>query len=388
MTEQPTLLSDPPRRPASLLPFGVGAIIFALVLAAGAMVGGEVGAFTGASMNAAPFAVLAILAYMGGARPNWAWVATGLWLAVLVGGVSLTAVGYAGIALADGPINDPANPPQFAPGALLSMALVLLGVFASIAAGALLLIPAARRGLARLIPLDPGSFVHTTALVAVVIIGLICAVPLAVLGQPPALAAVDMLTEAMAGRGAAGQLRDQLYGLVWVIPATILAVGFGITRSLPEALARLGLVRPTLIQVAAGVAVALALALAVQLLGGAISWLWQALGWPETDTDAFAELLAFAINPVGAVVIGVAAGLGEELAVRGVLQPRLGLILSNLFFMSLHALQYNWDALLVVFVVGVVCGLVRQRSNTTTAAIVHGTYNFTLIMLAAAGIGG
>jgi membrane protease YdiL (CAAX protease family) len=62
-------------------------------------------------------------------------------------------------------------------------------------------------------------------------------------------------------------------------------------------------------------------------------------------------------------------------------------LLSNLFFVSLHALQYSWDALLVVFVVGVVCGIVRNRSNTTTAAIVHGSYNFTLIMLAAAGIG-
>lgn len=387
MTEQPMLLSEHPRRPVNLLPFGVGAIMYVLLLAAGNFVGGEVGAFTGASLNAAPFAVLAILAYMGGARPNWAWVVTGLWLVVLVAGVALTAVGYAAIALADGPLNDPTNPPQFTREAWLSLALVFLGVLASIVAGAVLLIPAVRRALARLVPLEPGSFVHTTALVAVVIIGLICTVPLVVLGEPPALAAVEMLTEAMAGRGAAGQLRDQLYGLVWVIPATILAVGFGIMRTLREALARLGLVRPTLRQVAFALAVALALAGAVQLLGTAISWLWGALGWPETDTDAFAELLAFAINPIGAVVIGVAAGLGEELAVRGVLQPRLGLVISNLFFMSLHALQYNWDALLVVFVVGMVCGLVRRRTNTTTAAIVHGTYNFTLLMLAAFGIG-
>jgi len=80
-------------------------------------------------------------------------------------------------------------------------------------------------------------------------------------------------------------------------------------------------------------------------------------------------------------VIGITAGLGEELAVRGALQPRLGILLSNLFFTSLHALQYNWDSLLVVFVVGLICGLVRKRTNTSTSAIVHGVYNFTLIML-------
>lgn len=388
MSDQPTLLSDQPRRPASLLPFGGGAILFIVLLSAGSLVGGELGSFMSASLNAAPFAVLAILAYMGGARPNWAWLATGLWLALLVGAAGLMTLSYGLIAVFGGVPADPASPPQLASGDLLRIALIVLGILGSVLAGALLLIPALRRALARRLPLDPTSFVHATALVAVVSIGLICAVPLVVLGAPPALAAVDVLTEAMAGRGEGGQLRDQLYGLVWTVPAAILAVGFGITRGLREALLRLGLVRPTLRQVAAGLAIALLLAGAVQLLGAGIDWLWRALGWPVTDEDAFAELLAFAINPLGAVVIGVVAGLGEELAVRGVLQPRLGLLLSNLFFTSLHALQYSWDALLIVFAVGVVCGLVRQRTNTTTAAIVHGTYNFTLIMLAAAGIGG
>ncbi|HMQ34194.1 MAG TPA: CPBP family intramembrane metalloprotease [Chloroflexaceae bacterium] len=387
MSDQPTLLSDQPRRPANLLPFGAGAILFIVLLSAGSLIGGELGSFMGASINAAPFAVLAILAYMGGARPNWAWLATGLWLALLVGAVGLMTLSYGLIAIFGGPLNDPANPPQLTNEDLLRIALIVLGILGSVLAGALLLIPPLRRALARVLPLDPSSFVHTTALVAVVSVGMICAVPLLVLGAPPALAAVDLLTEAMAGRGEGGQLRDQLYGLVWTVPAAILAVGFGITRGLREALLRLGLVRPTLRQAVAGVVIALLLAGAVQLIGGGIDWLWRSLGWPVTDQDAFAELLAFAINPLGAVVIGVVAGLGEELAVRGVLQPRLGLILSNLFFTSLHALQYNWDALLIVFVVGVVCGLVRQRTNTTTAAIVHGTYNFTLIMLAAAGIG-
>lgn len=92
--------------------------------------------------------------------------------------------------------------------------------------------------------------------------------------------------------------------------------------------------------------------------------------------------MAFAISPIGALVIGVTAGLGEELGVRGVLQPRLGIWLSNLFFTSLHAFQYHWDALLVVFVIGMACGLVRKHTNTTTAAIVHGVYNFVMVMLA------
>lgn len=388
MSDQSSLLNEGSRRPASLLPFGAGAILFALLLAAGNLIGGEIGSFVGASLNAVPFAVLAILAYMGGDRPNWAWIATGLWLTLLVGAISLTTLSLSFAAVAPDLLNNPEAAAGLAREDWLQVALIVLGTLVSLLAGALLLIPPLRRALARRIPLDPGSFVHATALVAVVSIGLICTVPLVVLGAPPLLALVDQLTAATLGRDQAGMLRDQVYGLVWVIPTAILAVGFGIRRTLREALLRLGLVRPTLRQVGAAVAVALLLAGAVQLLGGAIQWLWAALGWPVTDTDAFDQLLAFAINPVGAVVIGVVAGLGEELAVRGVLQPRLGLILSNLFFMSLHALQYNWDALLIVFAVGVVCGIVRNRSNTSTAAIVHGVYNFTLIMLAAAGIGG
>lgn len=387
MSDQSSYLGQQPRQ-VNLMPFGAGAALFALLFAVGNTVGGEVGQFMAASLNALPFAVLAVLAYLGGSRPNWAWVATGLWLALMVGGASLAALGLGLAALADGSLTDPRNPPSLVPGAGPRIALLLGGVVAGAAAGAALLIPALRRALARVLPLNPDSFVHTTALVAVVAIGLICTVPLVALGEPPLLRMLDELTAEALGRDAAGMLRDQFYGLVWLLPLAVLAVGFGITRDLPAALVRLGLVRPSLRQVAAALGIALLLVGAVQLVGLATNWLWGLLGWPVTDEEAFGELLAFAISPLGALVIGVTAGLGEEVAVRGALQPRLGLLLSNLFFMSLHALQYSWDALLIVFLVGVACGLVRRYSNTTTAAIVHGTYNFTLIMLAVAGVGG
>jgi len=330
--------------------------------------------------------VLAILAYLAAPRPNWAWVATALWLLLMVGGAGLAALGLSFAALADGPLTQGAAP-QLAREDWLRMALIVLGMVASVIVGGLLALPPARRTLARFIPINPDSFVHAVALVTVVTVGLICVLPLLVLGAPPLLAIVDQLSGEALGRDDAGQIRDLLYGLVWTIPATILAVGYGISRDLPSALQRLGLVRPSLRQVGAAVLIALLLVGAVQLIGMGVAWLWGLLGWPVSDDEAFSQLIGFAINPLGAVVIGVTAGLGEELAVRGVLQPRLGLLLSNLFFMSLHALQYGWDALLIVFVVGMVCGVVRKRSNTSTAAIVHGVYNFTLIMLAVSGIG-
>src|SRR5688572_21057622 len=94
--------------------------------------------------------------------------------------------------------------------------------------------------------------------------------------------------------------------------------------------------------------------------------LWVLISWPVTDEEAFSELLGFALTPMGAVLTSLSAGIGEELAIRGALQPRLGILLPTLFFTSLHAMQYNWDSLLIVFILGLVMAIVRARTNTTT----------------------
>ena len=141
------------------------------------------------------------------------------------------------------------------------------------------------------------------------------------------------------------------------------------------------LVRPTARQVFAALGLAVLAVIASRLLDFGIAAVWGQFGWPTTDQAQFGELLSFAMSPIGAVVLGVSAGLGEELAVRGVLQPRMGILLSNVVFTSLHALQYNWDALLSVFLIGLLMGVVRRRTNTSTSAIVHGTYDFLLVIL-------
>ena len=381
MTNSDHLLSETTQRPRNLLLFGAGAIIFTLLFATGSLIGGELGSFMTASGNALPFAVLAILAYMGGSRPNWAWFVTALWLLLMIALTTLATLGLSIAALTGGMPDTTADALPLTGADWLRIATIAFSSMAAVGVSSLLLVTPVRRSLARWLPFEPGSFVHTIALVTVVVMSLLSTIPLVVLGSPPLLALVDLLSSGAAGDEGL-QLRATIYGLIWTVPATLLAVGFGITRDLRAALVRLGFVRPTLRQVAAAVAIALLMVAAVQLLSAGIEQFWGWMGWPTTDEEAFGELLAFAINPVGALVIGITAGLGEELAVRGVLQPRLGILLSNLFFVSLHALQYNWDALLIVFIVGLACGLVRRATNTTTAAVVHGVYNFTLVMLA------
>ncbi|MBO9319728.1 MAG: CPBP family intramembrane metalloprotease [Chloroflexus sp.] len=373
----------PMRRPGIWLA-GVG--IYILLLSIGAAIGGEIGNFTSASLNALPFVGLAILAYFAGTSFNWAWIATGVWLTILIGLSAAYAFGLGVVNIVDIPPGgfDPNNPPTFQPGAFLTMFALILGIFGSIGIGLLTLLPPIRRWLAQFLPLDSTSFVHSVALAAIVTLTLIMVMPLLVTGQPPLLTLVRMVGSEELNAGdlsSDAQLRSQIYGLVWTIPAAFLAVGFGIRRNLSTTMLRLGLVRPTFNQVLSGLGIGLGLAGLITLILPLMDSIWQTFGWPTTDHEAFSELMAFAISPMGALVIGVTAGLGEELAVRGVLQPRLGILLSNLFFVSLHAFQYHWDGLLVVFAVGMICGLVRKYTNTTTAAIVHGVYNFVLIML-------
>lgn len=90
----------------------------------------------------------------------------------------------------------------------------------------------------------------------------------------------------------------------------------------------------------------------------------------ERATKLIAAHLSFGAT----IVLGISAGVGEEITVRGALQPRLGLVLSSLLFASGHV-QYTWFGILTVGLLGMTLGIIRQRSNTTTAMIVHGLYD-------------
>jgi membrane protease YdiL (CAAX protease family) len=81
-------------------------------------------------------------------------------------------------------------------------------------------------------------------------------------------------------------------------------------------------------------------------------------------------------SPLGAVVLGASAGIGEEAIFRGALQPRFGLVIPSLLFTMLHGPQYGFNvALLGLFGVSVILGLERKYVNTTAAMITHALYN-------------
>ena len=94
------------------------------------------------------------------------------------------------------------------------------------------------------------------------------------------------------------------------------------------------------------------------------------------------RMLVGNISVTGAIVLGLSAGAGEEILVRGALQPRSGVFWAALLFSAGHV-QYTWFGILTILLLGIALGLVRKVSNTTTAIVVHMLYDVVAALGAA-----
>jgi len=372
--------------PAQRWPAVLGYVLMLLALPLGFALGGEASSFASTGAMFAIFLILALLAYLGQEHTPARLLALAWWLMLMLG-AALFTIGFTMLAAGVIHLGGGDGPPRLAAGGMGTLAATAPGIVAALLLSGLALLPPVRRLLAHILPLDPASFVHAVALSTVTGLLVVVVTPLWVIGEPPILSPAFMKIAADSGSlDAQSNLLATVYMLVWTIPVAIFAVGYGVKRTFAGSLRRLRLTRPTARQIALAVAAAVVLVVAASWLDRGIGVVWEAMGWPRTDNEAFGEMIAFAFTPLGAVVIAVSAGLWEELGVRGVLQPRLGIVLSNAFFAGLHALQYNWDGVLVVFLLGATFGLLRKRTNTTTSAIAHGLYDFLLVMMAIYGI--
>jgi hypothetical protein len=373
----------------------IGAIVAAVLIALLVVLAlrGDLGQFLQIGILFVPLAALAALAYAG-QKNITAMVFAYIVLALTGAGVVLYSLatlllGYVidwdafnSVVSSGGLVGRSDLQGVFDPSAGAGLLLALLLFFVATLLTAAMLFRPVRVLVSKIIPIDPDNFVHKIALSILTLILFSCFIPLIVLdGKPPLLNLVEGSGTTIGGQSIGVQPLDLVYQFIWTIPATFVAAGWPVARRFPAMLKRLGLVRPTTTQVVFGLVFGLVLAVAAAfVIDPGITWLWHTLGWETTNTAAFDKLLSSLVTPVGAVLIGVTAGLGEELAVRGLLQPRIGLVASNLVFTGFHAFQYGLDGLLSVFIIGMILGVVRARTNTTTSAIVHGTYDFTLVL--------
>jgi hypothetical protein len=222
--------------------------------------------------------------------------------------------------------------------------------------------PAGRRWLAHLLPIEPASVTHAVALTGSIL--------LLLLGVGARLAA------------GAGPLASQPISLVEIVVqhlgAAVLAafgVGLYLRRSLSVTRQRLGLTalgRSDLL-------LALAVGLGFGLLSALLRWL---LPVSLTQPDRTTALLATqAASPLGALLAALTIALGMELLFRGALQPRLGLVLTACLFTAVNILGGAPLPELLILGLGLLLGLLRQRTNTTASLLAHTLYNLTTIGL-------
>jgi membrane protease YdiL (CAAX protease family) len=244
---------------------------------------------------------------------------------------------------------------------------VTLGLTAVL--GALPLIPSVRLGLARRLEIEPTSSVHTTALAfAVYFVGLTLA-QVALIGDLSKLTSIEARLSVL----------DMLATTLPLALIALLGVGFLIRRDLRSTLERLGLSWMTARQWGlATLIIALFLVFDYTVL-----WVWQQL-WPASHTlvgDITTNLFSDLVSPLAALAVSLSVGIGEELLFRGALQPRFGLVLTSLLFAIGHAHYGLSPAMVEIFVVGLVLGLVRLRANTTTCLLIHAGYDFVDLLL-------
>jgi membrane protease YdiL (CAAX protease family) len=235
--------------------------------------------------------------------------------------------------------------------------------------GFLVTIPDVRQLIARLLPIKPGSPVHTLALL-----------------MAGYLVGQSALTLSQGGLGGLAESAVPASIALFVLSEILFAivglfgVGFLVRRHGPQLAARLGLKKPQPIHLLAGIGW-IGLLVILQTIAGA-AWAFLNPEQAQLLEDLNRLLLAEVDNVWEWLILALAAGIGEEILFRGALQPVFGLGFTAVLFALVHV-QYGYTPIMLFIVLlALILGLVRRYYNTTIAIFVHVGYDFTLGLLA------
>ena len=233
------------------------------------------------------------------------------------------------------------------------------------------LVPSFRKLVARFTPYDPNSPIDLTGL----------AILLALI----AFLGVSVLTADSSADDSTGA--SSTFSLVVTLIITMMtfvclayvSVGYRIWRNGYEATERLGLRMPDLRTIGIGIAFVIPV-MFMNMIGGILTQIFQP--GVTDDLDRTLDSMTQGIqNPAGALLIGLTAGIGEELFFRGALQPRFGIVLTAFTFALMHQ-QYEltW-VLLGMFGIGILLGIERQRYGIVAAIVTHATMNIIAVTI-------
>lgn len=224
-----------------------------------------------------------------------------------------------------------------------------------------------RRFLARWLPLDPTSPVHTLALL---LSGVLAGTTLLTLSQGG--------LEGLAETAVSTPLIDFIFQQLLFVLLALLGTGLLVRRRLWSLVKRLGLERPSWTQIRFGLRW-IAILVFIQW---AVGMVWTLANPDQSElVEGISNVLLGNFDTVGEwLVVALGAGIGEELLFRGALQPVFGLWFTSIIFAIAH-IQYGFTlATILIFVISAALGYIRRRTNTTVAIFVHAGYDFVLGM--------
>lgn len=253
--------------------------------------------------------------------------------------------------------------------AVLFGQVVGLLMLAALGASLLYLIPRVQRAVARWLPLRPGSPVHYTALTLALLL---------LAFQLGTQLSVDVLS--VLAHSAPFSLADLLVQEIPLIVIAGLGVGYLVRRSWPETIDRLGL-RPRRRSWWAYAALAVVVFLAIGWgIDNLATWLTPEAQKRVNDAS---QVVFHSLNNAPAVfLLGLTAGVAEELIFRGAMLPRFGILLTSLLFAAVHTQYGITFATLEVFLIGLGLGWLRWRAGTLACIVSHAGYDIVVGLLA------
>ncbi|HYI24124.1 MAG TPA: CPBP family intramembrane glutamic endopeptidase [Thermomicrobiales bacterium] len=237
------------------------------------------------------------------------------------------------------------------------------------------LIKPLRKLIARFTPMDPNSPIDLCGLALILWVSTFFTIS-AIQSGP-----VDVDSEG------GGQLLESSFWLLLnaltFVGIAYVAVGYRIYRTGQEATKRLGLEWPDLKTILISLAMVIPCYI-VAIIGNALTLIFQPDVFDNLQ-DTMDDMTTGLDNPIGMILIGLSAGIGEEVLFRGAIQPRFGIVIAALFWTTMHA-QYDVSFVLVgLFGVGIVLGLQRKYFGTASAIITHAVYNMIAVAITIAG---
>ncbi|HEX7065211.1 MAG TPA: CPBP family intramembrane glutamic endopeptidase [Bacillales bacterium] len=223
--------------------------------------------------------------------------------------------------------------------------------------GVILLLPFVRRFMSRWIPIDPKSLVHAVSLSASMIVTWYFVKSMFFHQEFLFSITYVSLPEK-------GFLKEGLKFIVLLL-LSFIGVGWLSRRSFKSCLKRLKIALPTGRQIL----IAFFVGIGARMIFKTIHMIAASLDlWHFT----IANQSYLAIFLAG----GMVAGVSEETLFRGGAQPKLGFVLAAALFSMMHARGLSYDTV-IVFLYGMVLGVLYKRYNTPTAMIAHASTNIT-----------